>query len=389
MKFMRQLNITFAVILMTMGCSAPRSENAGIRGLSASTNGGNVALLMETNFEYSIPDTNNLKAVLSDPTGNYGFSDITVKQNTMVNDLMNSVTTAAGKVGSDGTLFIYIGGHGSPNGYLQTFDNQFVEFASVQKAIVKGRTSQFRRLVVVIFSCYAGTWIDKANTTLNKLSTQTTNTTVNGLLNSDGSAALPYKELLVITSSGSENQSYGSDLNSGTFFGQAIKKSFAANKGKSGYKMRDFLDSVVKLGSTQINEYTVPQYKVVPASILDENLINDGNAVPTTPSTPIATSLYASLLDQLGSDNSGFQVAADITINSVKICLATAESCKSGTAAAVPMNNSATVIAGKKVFDSAGSYSLNDVMNSGVTFLGYDAANVLISSQQIRAKKLN
>lgn len=67
----------------------------------------------------------------------------------------------ADHLSDDGTLFIYIAGHGAPNAQAQMNDGTFVGYNQLAKAIKTGRQGKpLKRLVVMIFGCFSGSWID-------------------------------------------------------------------------------------------------------------------------------------------------------------------------------------------------------------------------------------
>src|SRR5207253_1526290 len=79
-------------------------------------------------------------------------------------DIIASVKKYAPDVGEQGTLFIYMAGHGSPKGNLETNDGSFINFTGIRAALGEVRAGKkFKRLVVVVFSCYAGNWVDGPN----------------------------------------------------------------------------------------------------------------------------------------------------------------------------------------------------------------------------------
>lgn len=358
--------------------ASPSSNRGSVKGITANSNGGNVAVLLETNFQFASTDVRNLKTLLSDPTGNYGFIDIKTNDNTNQYQITQFVKEAAPKVGDDGTLVLYLGGHGSPNGYLQTFDNQFVNFSTIQKAIKQSRTKPFRRLVLFIFSCYSGNWVDQTQGVMDQLAKQTTNDAVNGLSSNDN----PYKELLVVTSSSKYVESWSQGA--GTAYGNAIMSAYKTNKNNNSFKMRQFLQEVVTKGTTiqPQDGPAIPQFRAVPESMLEETMTNNGTV--TTPQ-PTSSGIAVALTDGTGAAASGFVAAADSKVVAIKMCQSTFDQCQNSTQK-IDLRASTIKVTGRNVFDTAGqTYTL--VHDSVTTFLGYDANNNLISHQQIRIRQ--
>jgi hypothetical protein len=129
-----------------------------LEGLSSSPTADNVALLFETNVSAARRDVQRLTAALGDPNARYNYTTHSKYSATKAN-ITAMVAEHASAVSSDGTLFLFMAGHGSPNGYLST-PSGFLNFDDIAAALRQTRTAAFRRLVVVVFSCYAGNWVD-------------------------------------------------------------------------------------------------------------------------------------------------------------------------------------------------------------------------------------
>lgn len=149
---------------------------------------------------------------------------------------------------ADGTVLIYLAGHGAPSAQAQMTDGSFVGFADIAAAIKQGRAGKpLKRLVIMVFGCYSGSWIDSVRA-------------------QDTSAVAD--ELFVITSSASNQLSYSGGYNSELING--FTTAFNAYGGGSGD---------VTLGSfaKDIQKYvpsSTPQYFGRPESVLQETLFN-------------------------------------------------------------------------------------------------------------------
>jgi hypothetical protein len=70
--------------------------------------------------------------------------------------------SAIDQIGEDGTLFLYIAGHGSPDAQTQMTNGTFLNYSHLREAIKTSRNGKpIKRLVLMVFSCYSGSWIPR------------------------------------------------------------------------------------------------------------------------------------------------------------------------------------------------------------------------------------
>ncbi len=152
-------------------------------------------------------DINLLDTALTDPEGHYGFS-ITPVLNATSATMLSSLKTQAALVGPGGTLFVYIGAHGSPDGGAQMNDGQLVYYRQIHDALASTLTTPVKRLVFVIFSCYSGSWINNIDRTDGNpahVSEMDADLAFDEL---SADAGVLYEQLVVITSSSAGELSY-------------------------------------------------------------------------------------------------------------------------------------------------------------------------------------
>jgi len=85
-------------------------------------------------------------------------------ENVTLESAINAVTkySAIDQIGEDGTLFLYIAGHGSPDAQTQLTNGTFLNFTHLHDAIKTSRGGKpIKRLVLMVFSCYSGSWISR------------------------------------------------------------------------------------------------------------------------------------------------------------------------------------------------------------------------------------
>jgi hypothetical protein len=158
-------SLLVAATLSASACdrAAPTSST---EGLSATADAHNQALLFAGPGEfraYVQADLDNLNHVLSDPQGHYNFQTQSYWLGTAA-QLSAGIAQTAAAVDAEGTFFLFLGAHGSPDGKIETEDSAFGNYGygDVVSAIQSGRNGRgaFRRLFLVISSCYSGAWID-------------------------------------------------------------------------------------------------------------------------------------------------------------------------------------------------------------------------------------
>lgn len=147
----------FTVLLMS-GCGKSVDQSSGLKGLAHSDEGNNVAVLIGApNGLPGVPtDIRELDVLFRSSELNLGFDDVVKDDKATTRDIFSK--TAEASVGAD-TLFWYFSGHGN-RGVMLAEDRSFT-FSEVAEAIIEARESRpLARLVVMIDSCYSGSFVD-------------------------------------------------------------------------------------------------------------------------------------------------------------------------------------------------------------------------------------
>ena len=384
--------LSHAVILaIASGCSVARpGTSAKLDGLSATSNGGNVALLFQANIPEADNDLSILETVLSDSQANYGF-DVKTHSNVSSSAILSDIRKYAPQVGADGTLFLYLAGHGSPNGYMQTYDGSFLNFSDIQKTLARARSAPFKRLVVMVFSCFGGNWIDEVSSL--RLADASDASTSRGVLESNartvagaassafGSAAAGsyagqtlFQEFLVVTSSSTVEESFFSG--NGSEFANAISSAWTKLRASGAQKkISDFVDAIVRIVPS-----STPQVRASPESILGETLFDAADGSTSTASTDLYLKLGALKTD--GTQD--IFVAGDTTVKGVVFCWDTLDHCTA--ASGTKFRALTTKVTGRAVFGSAQAMTVTP--GQAMTILGLDAAGSVIRTHELTFKEI-
>lgn len=246
----------------------PGNTASSTEGLSADGDAKNVAIMVMGNVPESANDVNLLDDALTDPVGDYGFTIAPVARATSTT-MLNTIREKSTEVGENGTLFIYIGAHGSPDGGAQMNDGRLVRYREVREALAQGRTTPVHRLVFVIFSCYSGSWInniDRADGNPLHVSDMDAAQAFDELAADQG---VLYEQLMVLTSSSAGQLSYyvpGGNSHLAT----AFSRTFTSLHDRAGTATMGDLINGIRSG---VRSSTVA-YRVQPQEMLAEPLFN-------------------------------------------------------------------------------------------------------------------
>lgn len=257
------------VSILVAACGAkPSRPISSTEGLSADGDAKNVAVMVMGNVPESANDVNLIDDALSDPVGDYGFSVVPVARATSTT-MLDTIRQKSAEVGENGTLFIYIGAHGSPDGGAQMNDGRLVYYRQVRDALAQGRQSPVHRLVFVIFSCYSGSWInniDRTDADPEHVSDLDAAQAFDELAADQG---ILYEQLMVLTSSSAGQLSYYQPGGT-SHLAAAFSRTFTALHDQAATATMGDLITGIRSG---VRSSTVA-YRVMPEAILAEPLFN-------------------------------------------------------------------------------------------------------------------
>lgn len=268
MKWVKSSKTRLLVVaLLIVSCRDQENVRSSTKGFSSSSSAKNEALLMTAYghtpgyrdmFER---DLENMKAIVTDPTGNYAFHTETVS-NAGQSQMIAAIAKAAQAVSPDGTFFLYITAHGATSGQIEPAGQQYATFGfpQVLQGIRQGRAGMppFKRLFIFISACYSGSWLSK--------------------IGPDPS----YSEYIAMTSVDAYSLSTIGNATA------AMKRGFTSAKKNPTITMQGFLQASLQ------NDPGI-QYEAQPQSLWYEPLINSGT--PTTPDNSQGIALAARVID--------------------------------------------------------------------------------------------
>ncbi len=258
-----------APVALLAACGAkPDQQASSTEGLSADGDAKNVAIMVMGNVPESANDVRLIDEALTDPVGDYGFTIAPVANATSAT-MLSTITAKSAEVGENGTLFIYIGSHGSPDGGSQMNDGRLVHYREVRDALAQGRTTPVHRLVFVIFSCYSGSWINNIDRTDGNPEHASDVDAAQAFDELAADQGVLYDQLMVLTSSSAGQLSYyqpGGNSHLATSF----SRTFAGlHKQAATATMGDLINGI----RSGVRSSTVA-YRVMPESMLTEPLYN-------------------------------------------------------------------------------------------------------------------
>lgn len=103
-------------------------------------------------------DVREMSKVLRDQSNGFNWS-VTSNANAPKDYILKELTANAAAVGENGTLGLYVSGHGSRDGKFMTADGM-MSYSEVANAIAAGRAQPLRRFMSFNDSCYSGHWVD-------------------------------------------------------------------------------------------------------------------------------------------------------------------------------------------------------------------------------------
>lgn len=269
--------VAFATIgLLNTACGGvPNMEKAAdssILGLSADSSANNAAVLVQGNLSEAANDIRLLTRVLDDEVADYNFT-VSPKLNATTSSAIAAISQHAAEVGPGGTLLISLGGHGSPDGGSQMNDGQLLYFSAIRQALTATLTTPIKRLVLVVFGCYSGSWINNINNSGNlpltpaAWSEQNAQQAFDEFTTPEGVKL--YEQLIVMTSSSSGELSYFTPGGNSHFI-VGLAQSFDGLKQRSdSATVGDFINGVRR----SVTSSTV-SHAVYPAEVLSEPLFN-------------------------------------------------------------------------------------------------------------------
>lgn len=274
-------------LAMLASCAQPKpSQSSRVRDLAANKNAKNIALIFGA--ENDLPgverDVISLNKLFQDPT--FGFQ-VTVKDRATSTTMIQESGKAAASLDEDSTMIWYYSGHGSEDGSLFAEDQQSVYMRDVINAMAAVRKTPFKRLIVVIDSCFSGQNVDGTAAILSGSESQASLagavTNIHSTLNNSVGAPAnnrPFEQAIILAAARSnQTSSDAGDQMGGVFtysWRTTIAKMLTSKTGTIGDMLTGTIAATRQNGEGDPDPQ-VPVFRASPQSILNEPLVGSGS----------------------------------------------------------------------------------------------------------------
>ena len=279
--------------LGVFGCGA-REDASSIKFRPYDPDAKNVFLVIGApNGLAGVPtDVREMSTVLQDKSNGYNWNVIS-NSNAPKKYILEQLTAQAAAVGENGTLGLYVSGHGSRDGKFMTADGM-LGYGEVANAIASARAQPLRRLMSFNDSCFSGHWVDGngslpadmvslsesaeffADPTpeeaqeLAEAQAQIMSEELSA--GGDKSKGDKIEQFLTFAASKKSQTSLDMGRSKGGAFTWALRQTFAAlKKDGRGATMGEFVKKTVDK-TWQDTRHHLPVYKAVPTTLLEEKV---------------------------------------------------------------------------------------------------------------------
>lgn len=379
------------LVLMVASCAAskPTSNSSRLRDLAANKNAKNVALLFgaenygERFLEGVNKDISELNKVFQNPQ--FGFQ-VSMKRSATSQIIIQESKNVAASLDENSTLFWYYSGHGSEDGSLLAQDQRAVYMRDVINAMASVRKTPFKRLIVVMDSCFSGQNVDGTAAILSGTQ-QTSSLThsvdaIQAALDKTVKApGRPFEQALIIGASRANELSGDGGKQYGGIFTfswrNVMAKMLAAHSGTIGQMLTDTATLTNQLALEPDQEGNpgqpqVPVYRASPKSILDEPLIGSGTSMPD--STTFRAGVM--LTGDVTTPTMLLSVPQSIGATTVIMCPGTVEVCRKAQFEFSFAPSNTVTIAGRSIFASQAKLTLQTNTVYSMIFKSANGAEV-------------
>lgn len=386
---------SWILVLMGLGtlvsCSAPQSTRSNLRDLAANKNAKNVALIFgaENDLPGVNKDVTELAQLFSNPT--FGFQ-VNLKDQAASTTMLQESASVAASLDENSTLIWYYSGHGSEDGSLFAQDQQPVYMSEVIAAMQSARKTPFKRLIVVMDSCFSGQNVDGTSAILSAAESQASLTgavnTMHTALNKSVSAsanARPFEQAIILAAARSNQTSADAGETMGGVFTYSWRTTIGKllqNKSATIAQMLNETISVTKQNGDGDPDAQVPVFRASPSSILNEPLVGPGSGSDNN--------MFRAYIRLAGADETRpvMQVSVPQTAAAATMvmCAGDLAACRLANAANSPfqfVQTSSTGFPGRAFFVSQSGISLQS--NTVYTMIFRNAAGAEVGAQSIRA----
>ena len=383
-----------AIVLINACGPAPQGNRGQVKDLAADKNARNVALIIGAPNDLGgvNRDVAEVSKMFRNPE--LGFQ-VVVKNRATSRDFIEQTELAARSLDENSTLFWYYSGHGLQDGSLFAQDQQVVHFSQILAAIKRVRSKPFKRLIVVMDSCFSGQNVDGRGAIIPASMQSARLTSAVGAVHKDlnGAAAAsddrPFEEALVIAAARKNQTSLDAGAEYGGIFTASWRSVLTKQFQDRTKTIRNMVDATIAATVQNSQGQHTPVFRVAPESLLNEPLIGAGPDSSQPSSVP--SSGFDAFLALTGNDLDSPYMLAGVPLNSgidsAFVCQGEVSACR-----AMPKNQVLATfsltklpqITDRLILKSSDSLKLQSGVEYAVIFT--DASGVEKGTKRFRAK---
>jgi hypothetical protein len=146
--------------IMLVSSCGQRQETSTIKFRPFDPNAKNIFMVIGAPNGLSgvATDVREMSKILSDNSTGFNW-EVKSNGNAPKDYILRELTANSAAVGPDGTLGLFVSGHGSNDGKFMTA-NGMMSYTEVANAIALGRSEPLKRLMSFNDSCFSGHWVD-------------------------------------------------------------------------------------------------------------------------------------------------------------------------------------------------------------------------------------
>lgn len=389
----RSFFYTMISLVFLVSCSAPQSTTRSkLRDLAANKNAKNVALIFgaENDLPGVNKDVTELSKLFSNPI--FGFQ-VNLKDRATSTTMIQESARVAGSLDENSTMIWYYSGHGSDDGSLLAQDQESVYMRDVIAAMQGARKTPFKRLIVIMDSCFSGQNVDGTAAILSAAESQASLTgavnTIHTSLNRTVSAPAsgrPFEQAIILAAARNDQTSADAGSDIGGVFTYSWRTTIAkllTNKSATIAQMLNDTIALTKENGEGDPDAQVPVFRASPQSILNEPLVGPGSGSGDD-------NVFRAYVHLAGNDEARplmqISVPQSAAASTMVMCVGDIAACRATNSSQTPFPfvlTSSTGFPGRAFFVSQAGVSLQT--NTVYTMIFRNAAGVEVGTQAIRA----
>jgi hypothetical protein len=208
--------------------------------------------------------------------------NISLKKSATISTMKQTIISAVSRMSGDGTLILFIGGHGSDQATIYTQDGQFLNFDQLDGWLkeARARKGPIARAVILITACHSGSWTDRlAKQNNTRVVTQGTNAGAQSMWSyyqGQSGSAREYADEVVMFSSSQTQFQTGVRQEIGSTMMNAFTKEVKSLLTGRSITWSAFVSNVIRNGQ-DAELGTSPTVALFPETLKNENVVGSGS----------------------------------------------------------------------------------------------------------------